>query len=113
MDNETIQIESKIGQRLSQYKKSEKYFLMWEGKKISLVNKITIGRDKTNNIVLNDALVSRDHAVIQKIKNVYYLKDLESTNGTFVNGEQIPAGKYCALEHTDRILIGKSELQLL
>lgn len=113
MENETIQITSKVGQRLSQLKKSDKYFLMWEGKRLPLVGKITIGRDRTNHIVLNDVLVSREHAIIQKIRNVYYLKDLESTNGTFVNGQQIPADKYVALDRADKILIGKSELQLL
>lgn len=111
--DETIQISSKVGQRLSQLKKAGKYFLMWEGKKLPLVGKITIGRGKSNHIVLDDVLVSREHAVIQKIKNVYYLKDLDSTNGTFVNGEQIPADKYMELNHSDKILIGKSELQLI
>ena len=111
--DETIHEESYIGQRLSQFKKSEKYFLMCQGKKISIVEKISIGRDKDNDIPLNDALVSRHHAVIQKIREAYFLQDLGSTNGTFVNGKRIPDGKYIKLNRTDKIKIGKSELSLI
>ena len=111
--DETIHEESYIGQRLSQFKKQEKFFLMCGGKKISLVEKITIGRDRDNDIPLNDALVSRHHAVIQKIKDAYFIQDLGSTNGTFVNGKRVPDGKYIRLERTDKIKIGKNELSLI
>lgn len=48
-----------------------------------------LGRWPDNDIVLPDRLVSRHHAQIRKVGNQYLLEDLESTNGTFVNGERI------------------------
>jgi len=70
-------------------------------------NVIAIGRDKTNDIVLDNPAVSRFHAKIEEIGNhTFYIDDLKSTNGTFVNdgkvvwrsglndGDVITVGKY-------------------
>ncbi|MBI2976699.1 MAG: FHA domain-containing protein [Chloroflexi bacterium] len=46
---------------------------------------MTIGRDVTNDITINDAEVSRHHARLTRQANVYTLEDLGSTNGAFVN----------------------------
>lgn len=50
---------------------------------------IQIGRDSTNDVVLNVSQVSRFHALIEKIGQRYKVKDLGSTNGTFVNDQRI------------------------
>jgi len=51
---------------------------------------IKIGRDKSNDIVINEPRISRTHAIITDLGNgSYEIKDLGSTNGTFVNGERI------------------------
>ncbi|NIO00422.1 MAG: FHA domain-containing protein, partial [Anaerolineae bacterium] len=50
-----------------------------------------IGRDVANDIVLNDAEVSRQHARLTQTPGGYVLEDLGSTNGTFVNGERLVA----------------------
>ena len=50
---------------------------------------ITIGRMEGNTIVVDDASVSMFHARITKKDGAFFLKDLNSTNGTFVNGQQI------------------------
>ncbi|HXG68803.1 MAG TPA: adenylate/guanylate cyclase domain-containing protein, partial [Blastocatellia bacterium] len=42
-----------------------------------------------NDLLLNDSQVSREHAIIRRTGNAYTLIDLESANGTFVNGERI------------------------
>jgi len=110
--DETIIISSNIGKRLDKIKKPEQHFLVFKGKKITIVGKISIGRDRSCNVVFNDALVSREHAVIQKIKDSYFIKDLGSTNGTFVNKQKVPNGKYIKLEKTDSIKIGKNTIQL-
>jgi len=52
-------------------------------------NEITIGRENTNTIVINDAEVSRRHARMEKRGTTYMIQDLGSTNGTFVNGVRI------------------------
>ena len=49
-------------------------------------------------------------AIIQKIKDAYFLKDEKSTNGTYVNGVKIPAEKYVKLNPGDKITIGNMTL---
>ena len=50
---------------------------------------ISIGRDVTNIISINDAEVSRKHARMELRGSTYMIQDLGSTNGTFVNGTRI------------------------
>ena len=47
---------------------------------------VMIGRSPFNDIVIDNPLVSAQHAMLQKIGDTYWLKDLNSTNGTHVNG---------------------------
>jgi predicted component of type VI protein secretion system len=51
----------------------------------------TMGRDVTNEVVLSDSEVSRQHARITQTPGGYVLEDLGSTNGTFINGERLVA----------------------
>lgn len=105
--DETITTASPVGRQLDKIGsgKSASY-LMFNNKKISLVAKITIGRDTSNDIVVDNKLASRHHAVIQKIKNDFFLKDENSTNGTYVNQVRIPKDKYIKLNPGDQIQIG-------
>ena len=48
-------------------------------------DKITIGRDDTNDIVLNNPTVSREHSEIDFSDGIISIKDLRSANGTFIN----------------------------
>lgn len=48
-----------------------------------------IGRRLTNHLVIDDRRVSRSHAQIRMINNQYFLVDMNSTGGTFVNGQKI------------------------
>lgn len=52
---------------------------------------IMIGRDVTNDVVVGDAEVSRQHSRMTRTPGGYVLEDLGSTNGTFVNGERLMA----------------------
>jgi len=70
---------------------------------------IIIGRRPTCHVVLTDANVSRQHAVIERQGDVYWLNDLGSTNGTFVNGERVTRQP---LRSGDRIRVGDSELEV-
>jgi pSer/pThr/pTyr-binding forkhead associated (FHA) protein len=67
---------------------------------------ITIGRAPDNTIVIDDPSVSSHHAQLELSGEVYRLKDLESTNGTRVNG--IPVTE-TALRFDDRIRFGGIE----
>ncbi len=65
---------------------------------------ITIGRHEDNTIVLDNPRVSGYHARIDKTGSDYILTDLQSTNGTFVNNENVVSRK---LLHGDRVRIGE------
>lgn len=68
---------------------------------------ITIGREEGNSIQLNDERVSRYHVKIQEDHSKLVLTDLESTNGTKVNGEDI---QLRILRYGDMISVGRSVL---
>jgi pSer/pThr/pTyr-binding forkhead associated (FHA) protein len=72
-----------------------------------LVTPVTIGREEGNTIQLNDERVSRFHLKIQEDQEKVVLTDLESTNGTKVNGEEI---QLRILRYGDVITLGKSVL---
>ncbi|MCP5464917.1 MAG: FHA domain-containing protein [Deltaproteobacteria bacterium] len=76
------------------------------GKKAIFENHMTelvIGRDPNCHLFLNDAVVSRRHAVITTKWGGYVISDLKSRNGTFVNGEKITEK---AVKDGDEITIG-------
>lgn len=109
--DETIITSSKVGQRLESLADADKVsYLVFNNSKIKLVAKITIGRSADNDIVIDNKLTSRYHAMIQKIKNDFYLRDIGSTNGTFINGKRLPADKYVKLQAGDKVTIGNTNL---
>jgi hypothetical protein len=69
---------------------------------------LAIGRDPQNDVVLDDRRVSRKHAEIRLRLGRYTLYDLQSTNGTYVNGRRIAE---IVLSDGDRISVGGIELQ--
>ncbi|MEW6313297.1 MAG: FHA domain-containing protein [Pseudomonadota bacterium] len=70
----------------------------------------TIGRKEHNDVVIDNLAVSGDHAQIVSILNDSFLEDLDSTNGTLVNGNPI---KKHFLQNGDVIEIGKYKLKYL
>ena len=64
---------------------------------------ITIGRDGSNDVIIDHPLASRRHARLERTEDGFAVRDLESTNGTFVNQERI-AG-LCPLYNQDQIII--------
>jgi pSer/pThr/pTyr-binding forkhead associated (FHA) protein len=67
----------------------------------------TIGREPSNDIVVENLLVSGYHARVDPAGKEYVLTDLQSKNGTFLNGERVTSTK---LKNGDQILIGKHTL---
>lgn len=111
MSDTTIVNTSPLGQHLDRIAESQQVsYLVFNKKRIHLVAKITIGRETDNNIVIDSKLASRHHCVIQKIRDAYFLKDENSTNGTFLNGRRIPSDKYVRLNPGDKLTIGSSNL---
>ena len=78
--------------------------------RIELAETTTIGRSATHNaIVIQEAFVSAEHALIQLYDNEYWISDLNSTNGTMVNGVRIE--DETLLQSGDEIKIGSVILQ--
>lgn len=69
---------------------------------------IYIGRSPDNDIQIKDRFVSRKHLRIFRKGSKYFIKDLESKNGTFINGKQIPSGVEFELKEGLTIAIGMS-----
>lgn len=74
----------------------------------SLATPITIGREEGNAVQLNDERISRFHIKIQEDQDMLVLTDLDSTNGTRVNGEQV---QLRILRFGDIISLGRSVLR--
>lgn len=111
MEDTTIATDSPVGRHLDNLRESSPAsYLMFNKKKVPLAAKITIGREYDNSVVIDNKLASRHHAVIQKIKDAYFIKDEGSTNGTFVNGKKIPSDKYVKLSSGDKITVGTSSI---
>jgi len=80
-----------------------------EGKVIELMEeRITVGRAADNTIRLEDGTVSHHHAVLLLEGSEYKLRDLNSTNGTRVNGMRIVEAK---LRSGDQVRFGSVELR--
>jgi smad nuclear-interacting protein 1 len=61
------------------------------------------GKEPVCDIVLQHPSISKQHAVIQYRRSKPYLIDLESSNGTRLNGKRIPTSRYVELQHKDLI----------
>jgi hypothetical protein len=69
--------------------------------------RVGIGRRPDSGIFLDDVTVSRDHAVLVKRGNDYFLDDLGSLNGTYVNRQRVDSQR---LEDGDELQVGKYKL---
>ena len=87
---------------------AERFVLLIEGREIPLDRpRLTLGRSLDNDIILEDRSVSRHHALLVRRYGRYTLRDLDSANGTAVNGQLISE---CALRDGDVIALGDVEL---
>jgi Nif-specific regulatory protein len=71
---------------------------------------VPVGRDPANLLFINDPSLSRRHCVIVTADNNYHIRDLESRNGTYVNGVAVKEGP---IHHGDQIAVGDSVFVLL
>lgn len=72
--------------------------------------RLTIGRSPANAIVIEDTAASREHCALERRGERWFLSDLESKNGTRLNGEAVKSMK---LEPGDRIEIGLAKITFL
>jgi hypothetical protein len=73
-------------------------------------DKTTLGRRPYNDIVIDNLAVSGEHAVLQMVGADVFIEDLNSTNGTYINGKAI---KKQLLAHNDTVEVGKYKIKYL
>ena len=71
---------------------------------------VTIGREPTSDVFLDDVTVSRNHALLVRRRDGLYIDDLGSLNGTYVNRRRIESHR---LADGDEIQVGKYKLSYL
>ncbi|MBK0391287.1 FHA domain-containing protein [Ramlibacter algicola] len=71
-------------------------------------DRTSLGRRPYNDIVIDNLAVSGEHAVLQMTGNEVYLEDLNSTNGTYINGKAV---KKQLLQNNDTVEIGKYKIK--
>lgn len=74
-------------------------------------NHITLGRSRASDIRINSQDISRNHALLTKSGNDWYISDAHSTFGTFVNGNKIT--EMTKLNDGDVILLSDTELRFI
>lgn len=76
------------------------------GQDYSIVDTLSIGRYPSNSIALENPAISKFHCKITRNQdNSYFLEDLHSKNGTFLNHQEIKTGEAIELTHGDSISI--------
>jgi hypothetical protein len=70
----------------------------------------TLGRDVNNAIVVEDRFASAEHAILTFRGRTWYVEDLDSTNGTFVNGSEVDG--LAPVSFGDELQIGQVRLRL-
>ncbi|HET6789261.1 MAG TPA: FHA domain-containing protein [Aquabacterium sp.] len=73
-------------------------------------DKTSLGRRPYNDIVIDNLAVSGEHALLQMVGNDVFIEDLNSTNGTYINGKAV---KKQLLSHNDTVEIGKYKIKYL
>src|SRR6201996_3538087 len=73
-------------------------------------DKTTLGRRPYNDIVIDNLAVSGEHAVLQMVGSDVFIEDLNSTNGTYINGKAV---KKQLLSNNDVVEVGKYRIKFL
>jgi len=72
--------------------------------------KTSLGRRPYNDIVIDNLAVSGEHAQMQLVGSDVFIEDLNSTNGTYINGKAV---KKQLLQHNDTVEIGKYKIKYI
>ena len=78
--------------------------------KLALGAITTLGRDVNNSIVVDDPFASTDHAILTFRGSAWYVEDLGSTNGTYVNGH--PVDGVATIGFGDELQVGQVRFRL-
>lgn len=76
-------------------------------------HRVTVGAAADNDLLLNEPTVSRHHAALQRRAGRWYVVDLGSTNGTYLNGRRVVAASPAPLERGDELHFGNARFGLV
>jgi hypothetical protein len=79
----------------------------WKGQPLLL------GRSPKNDVKVKDIRVSRKHCRVFKVKERYFIEDLQSTNGTWLNNHRLNPGNKYEIEENDFVTIGETVIRLI
>jgi len=77
----------------------------------SIGDELTLGRSSSNTIIIKDPFISKNHFRITKDEDTYFIEDMDSSNGTFLNGDKLE--DVVILKNNDVIRIGSIEFIFL
>lgn len=87
----------------------EKFLGVEKGYSYKFTKQCSIGRNRNNCVVIEDPFSSNFHSMIMKKRGKFYLSDMESKNGTFLNDEKVE--KDICLNKDDTVRIGNVVLR--
>jgi pSer/pThr/pTyr-binding forkhead associated (FHA) protein len=85
--------------------------LVVKDRHLPFTGRLTMGRGTSNDLCLNDPRSSRYHAVIESTPGGWAVRDLNSANGTWLNGNRISGAKL--LKAGDSLVVGDTEMQIV
>jgi pSer/pThr/pTyr-binding forkhead associated (FHA) protein len=71
-----------------------------------------LGRGEQNNLAIQEPSVSTEHARLEVIVSSLTVTDLDSTNGTFLNGEQLPPNQPFVVQEGAKLTFGAVEFRV-
>lgn len=83
------------------------------GEEYVLMEDVGIGSGAAADVIIKDSGISRLHAKISREGNMYFIKDMNSTNGTWVNGHRLSVYELCPLKNGDMIKLAGSSFELI
>jgi pSer/pThr/pTyr-binding forkhead associated (FHA) protein len=111
--DDTVYKRSPKGKEIARGSETKLFRLRFRDRTVDVSKTIRIGRDQKNDVVISDdPLVSRRHAIIELVDGQYRLKDLGSTNQTYVNNEPLSPQVSVLVKGGDIITIGHTQIKV-
>ena len=82
------------------------------GQRLTVESALTLGRGAAD-VVIDDPEISRRHALVRAGDGYLEIEDLDSLNGTWVNGSRIHTGHYHVLKNGDILQIGTVQMKIV
>jgi pSer/pThr/pTyr-binding forkhead associated (FHA) protein len=70
---------------------------------------MSLGRDKNNDIVIDNSNISREHLLVSVLGTKVVVIDLDSTNGTYIDGKKLKAHQKTQLQKNQNLMVGSED----